>query len=334
MFFPVVIGHSFRNFLALACAGIFLAACHSSGGGSQSAASLESFAAVDGLDLAADPAGNLYVVGGGGPQGRGVTKLTASGTASPVQLPGGFPTAVATDQAGNVYVATSVSVVSSEAAIDRLAPDGTWKRLPVTLGDASVTRFRFVSGLAVDQAGNAFIADNDDNEIRRLSPEGILTLLAGGVSPDPAEVDGVGRAAYFARPGGLALGPGGNLYVADNAGQTIRKVTPDGVVTTIAGVPFAVGSMDGTGNSATFNAPRQLMVDSSGDIYVADGGNALIRKIAPDGTVSTIVGMRGQTGFAPGPLPGVIDAPFGLALSGPDLFITTPGFVRVVRNVP
>lgn len=323
----------FRMAVIFASAAVLAVACHGNGGGEETAPSLASFAAVRGTAIAADRAGNLYVVGGAGPQSRGVTKISPSGTASPLQTLGGFPTAATADPAGNVYIGTSVSISADEATIDRLAPDGTWKRLPVTLGDAPVTRFKFVSGLAVDAAGNVYIADDGDNEIRRLSPEGILTVVAGGVSADPAEVDGVGRGAYFAGPGGLVLGPAGDLYVADHAGQTIRKVTPDGVVTTIAGVPFVAGSMDGAGHAATFDEPRELAVDSSGDIYVADRGNGLIRKIAPDGSVSTVVGTRGRTGFVPGPLPGVIDFPFGLAFSGRDLFITTPGFVRVVRNI-
>jgi DNA-binding beta-propeller fold protein YncE len=130
----------------------------------------------------------------------------------------------------------------------------------------------------------------------------------------------------------LAFDAAGNLYVADQFGDTIRKIAPDGTVTTIAGMALVAGSVDGPASSATFNAPSAVAVDSSGVLYVADTGNALIRKIDLSGNVSTLAGTRGAQGFTPGPLPGVIDPPTRLALFGKDLYFTMDNAVGVVRN--
>jgi hypothetical protein len=111
-------------------------------------------------------------------------------------------------------------------------------------------------------------------------------------------------------------------------------VTLSGFVTTIAGVPLVAGDADGPAASATFSGPRQAVADASGNVYVADASNALIRKISPSGQVSTVAGTRGARGFSPGPLPAVLDPPLALALVGRSLFIATTAGVRVIRNLP
>ena len=115
----------------------------------------------------------------------------------------------------------------------------------------------------------------------------------------------------------------GNVYVTDSNNHTLRKVTPAGVVTTVAGLAGTSGSADGTGTDARFNFPWGVAVDAAGNVYVADSNNSSIRKVTPAGVVTTLVGHPGATGFQPGPLPGVLNGPAGLALTPDgDLVIT------------
>src|SRR5205823_1215793 len=109
-------------------------------------------------------------------------------------------------------------------------------------------------------------------------------------------VDGNGRDALFAYPGGLAVDGSGNLYIADHNNHTIRKINAAGSVTTLAGTAGIAGSADGNGSSARFNGPTGVAVDGSGNVYVADAGNQSIRKIAPSGAVTTFVGFSGVAG--------------------------------------
>src|SRR5207245_2335683 len=104
--------------------------------------------------------------------------------------------------------------------------------------------------------------------------------------------------------------------------STIRKITPAGVVTTLAGTAGSTGSTDGTGAAASFRFPLGVATDSAGNVYVADTDNSTIRKITPAGVVSTVVGMPGQASFVPGALPGLLAFPQGVAVSGTSLYIT------------
>src|SRR5438105_3678542 len=115
-----------------------------------------------------------------------------------------------------------------------------------------------------------------------------FTTLAGAVSIGSA--DGTGSAARFSQPSGVATDSSGNVYVADSYNHTIRKITPAGVVTTLAGLAGSRGSADGTGSAARFYYPWGMATDSSGNVYVADSFNSTIRKITPAGVVTTLAG--------------------------------------------
>ena len=144
------------------------------------------------------------------------------------------------------------------------------------------------------------------------SPVGTITTFAGGAQ---GSADGTG--ARFWYPSGVAVDGGGNVYVADSSNRTIRKVTPAGVVTTLAGTAGSSGSADGTGAAARFYSPAGVAVDGVGNVYVADRSNHTIRKITPAGVVTTLVGAATESGFSDGRGPlARLYAPYGVAVDG------------------
>ena len=154
-------------------------------------------------------------------------------------------------------------------------------------GSGSVARFNTPAGVALDATGNLYVADSVNNLIRRISPDGLTATLTGqaGVS---GSADGSGSAAQFNAPYGVALDRTGNVYVADVNNHTIRKISPSGVTTTLAGQAGTFGSADGVGNVARFHYPYGIAVDVSGNVYVADRYNHTIRKISPTGVTITL----------------------------------------------
>ena len=224
------------------------------------------------------------------------------------------PWAVAVDAFGNVYVADLNSSV-----IRKMTPGGVVTTLAGMAGSTgsadgvgAAARFFQPMGLAVDSAGTVYVADTYNNTIRKVSPAGVVTTLAGrpgGGATSSMPTDGTGAGARFFLPQGVAVDAAGIVYVADTGLHTIRKITPAGVVTTIAGKQLTEGYADGTGASARFNDPVGIVVDSAGNLYVSEGSswdgsdttNHTIRKITPDGTVTTLAGAAGQTGSSDGP---------------------------------
>ena len=142
-------------------------------------------------------------------------------------------------------------------------------------------------GVAVDGAGNVYVTDN--SAIRKVTPAGLVSTLAG--SPGNAgNADGPGNVARFQAPTGLTLDADGSVFVADTSNFTIRRITPAGVVSTLAGSAGKDGYYDGNGGEARFYFPTGVAVDTSGNIFVVDSANESIRRIAPDGRVTTLAG--------------------------------------------
>ncbi|MBS0377975.1 MAG: hypothetical protein JSS29_05760 [Proteobacteria bacterium] len=168
-------------------------------------------------------------------------------------------------------------------------------------GTGTSARFNGPVGIVADGAGNLYVTDGSPGgPIRKITAAGVVTTFAGSISQGSA--DGSGKDAGFSDPKGIRIDSAGNLYVADTGNSTIRKVTPDAVVTTLAGSAGGWGSQDGTGPAATFFEPYALAVDSSGFVYVADSNNNEVRKISPQGVVTTLVpaktGLYGPSGIA------------------------------------
>ncbi|WP_176884857.1 NHL repeat-containing protein [Dyadobacter soli] len=156
-------------------------------------------------------------------------------------------------------------------------------------GHGEDAAFREAYGLATDAEGNLYVADSGNNRIRKITPDGWVTTVAGDSAFGSA--NGTAAQARFNYPHGLVVDGDGNIYVADAGNSLIRKISPDGIVTTLAG-SGAAGFKNGRGKEAAFNFPADIVLDPDNNLYVSDGGNACIRKITPDGVVSTFA-----TGF-------------------------------------
>jgi gliding motility-associated-like protein len=151
------------------------------------------------------------------------------------------------------------------------------------------------TGIIIDAAGNVFAADYDHGYIKKIAGN-VATIFAGSGERD--KINGPGNTASFNNPDALAIDANGNFYVADLSNNMIRKITPDGFVSTFAG-NGTIGASDGPGTAATFSAPRGMVLDATGNIYVTDSKNNLIRKITTAGVVSTFAGS-GVSGFTNG----------------------------------
>ena len=206
------------------------------------------------------------------------------------------PLGLAIDAAGNLFVADAMNhtirKITSAGVVSTLA--GSAGVPGFADGTGTGAQFNYPAGLTVDAGGNVYVADRSNNIIRKIAPTGLVTVLAGLPGVSGAD-DGTGSLALFNQPSGLVLDGAGNLYVADTGNSTIRKVTPAGAVSTLAGLPTIGGNQDGTGSGAMFNQPRALTTDSSGNLYVADTGNAAIRKVTPAGVVTTLALRQGTT---------------------------------------
>ncbi|MBK8095185.1 MAG: choice-of-anchor D domain-containing protein [Verrucomicrobiaceae bacterium] len=166
-------------------------------------------------------------------------------------------------------------------------------------GTGSAARFSNSTGTAVDGDGNVYVADISNQIIRKITPAGVVTTLAGSPG-STGSTDGTGSAARFYNPSGVTADSSGNVYVADYWNHTIRKITPGGTVSTLAGLALTPGTANGTGSTARFRYPHDVAVDGSGNVYVADNENHTIRKVTSAGVVTTLAGLAGTAGSADG----------------------------------
>jgi hypothetical protein len=287
--------------------------------------------------VALDSAGNLYVADGVDNTLRMITAggavTTLAGTPNTFGSADGFgadarfnsPQGVAVDSGGNVYVADSRSStlrkINAARVVNTLA--GTAGLMGTADGTGAAARFDFPVGVAADSAGNVYVADSNNNTLRKITAAGVVTTLAG-TARVRGGADGTGTNASFNAPQGVAVDGAGNVYVADWSGHTIRKVTTGGVVTTLAGSADMAGSADGTGAAARFTSPQGLAVDGAGNLYVTDQSNHTIRKVTPDGVVTTLAGSAGVAGSADGTGTAArFNNPLGVAVdSAGNLYVT------------
>jgi sugar lactone lactonase YvrE len=192
----------------------------------------------------------------------------------------------AIDASGNMYVAdlnnNVIRKINSDGVVSTFAGSGSFSYAD---GTGTAASFNTLERIAVDLSGNVYVTDRNNNKIRKITPAGVVTTLAGSSS---GSANGSGTAAQFSAPKGIAVDNLGNVYVADTNNHRIRKITPAGAVTTLAGSSY--GDNDGTGTAAQFQSPQDVAVDGSGNVYVADTSNSKVKKITPAGVVTTLAG--------------------------------------------
>ncbi len=262
--------------------------------------------------LCADITGNIYVVEAYNhkirkitPTGE-VTTFAGSGIGGYVDGLGTaskfyFPFGICSDSSGNIYVADSgnnrIRKITPSGVVSTLAGSGPSGPGGYADGIGSSARFNNPCGVCSDSSGNIYVADTQNNRIRKITPSGVVTTFAGSGG---GYLDGTGNAAQFGNPRGLCSDSSGNIYVADIQNYRIRKITPSGVVSTIAGsTPNSSfeGYIDGTGIVSQFRTTSGVCSDSLGNIYVADSENQRIRKINSTGVVSTFAGTTISEGI-------------------------------------
>lgn len=265
-------------------------------GSTDGSGTIASFKYPDGLTT--DASGNIYVADNGNNEIRKISPGGLSSALASVTNPGG----IAIDGNGNTYFTDLAG-----GSVSKLTTGGN-----VT---TFASGFNQPYGMVIDGTGNLYVADQLNNVIKKITPAGVVTTIAGTIinSFPITPVNGPANSATFHSPAGIAIDATGNLYVADTNDNMIRKITPGGVVSTLAG-SGSPGMTDGTGAAASFWAPTGITVDASGNVYVADKNNHIIRKVTPDGVVTTVAGKKGVYG-APGSGPATtitFDFPVGL----------------------
>lgn len=306
--------------------------------------------------VALDGAGNLFIADTGTQRVRQVlpsrTIVTLAGVGVPIwglapeQTPAvsaglNYPMGVAADPQGNIFIADTYNHTVRKVGADRLmvtavgtseggiGPDS----LPPTQ-----TQLRGPQGVCFDRQGTLFVVDTSNHRVLRVTSAALAESVAGNGSPGDAGDGGPARAAELNQPSACAMDSFGNLFLADTLNHRIRKVTPAGVIATVAGTGDAGFSGDeGPAAEARIRTPRGIVVDDSGDIYLADTGNHRIRQVTPDGVIHTIAG-QGAAGFLGdgGPAAAaLLDSPGGLFLDGSGaLYFADTGNDRVRRLEP
>ncbi len=208
---------------------------------------------------------------------------------------------MAVDAAGNLYVGGSQAIwrVTPSATATLLA--GNRNATDYVDGTGTAARFYHIGGLTVDGAGNVYVSELQHHTIRRVTPAGEVTTVAGARSQE-GSIDGPALSARFNAPTGLAIDPSGNVLIADRGNYLIRRLTPGGVVSTLAGSAGMLGPVDGTGAAARFNQPHILAFDSNGSLLIGEG-SCVVRRMTPANVVTTVMGFPNECtvrlGFAP-----------------------------------
>jgi len=310
--------------------------------------------------LAFDPQGNMYITDPGDPYPNDrVRKVAPGGTittfAGGGSIPGpdigdggpatlaelNVPEGVAVDGVGNVYIADRnngrIRKVNVAGTITTIAGGGI--PIPPDVGDggpATSARVAAPDGVAVDGQGNVYIADRDQQRVRKVNAAGIITTIAGNGTQGSGGDGGPATSAQLRFPGGLAIDGQDNLYIADRNNQRIRKVNAAGIITTVAGTgdvcsPNYVCGDGGPATSATLQSPTGVALDAQGSLYIVMASR--VRKVDTAGIITTIT-----SAFDPGPYPGdglpAIVAktfgPYGVTVDGQgSLYIAEPNGSRV-----
>ncbi len=302
--------------------------------------------------IAFDSNGNNYSIG---LQGTGVASAvaftpgiigTVAGTPGQTGYSGdggaatsallGFPYGVALDNAGHLYISdntnSAIREVNGQGSINTIVGNGTVGYS----GDGGLATSALIAnawGTATDIAGNLYIADTNNNVIRKVDANGIITTVAGNHTPGLSGDGGPATSAQLSGPAAVTLDGNGNLYIADAGNNVVRKVDTNGMITTVAGDAYdgsaGYSGDGGPATSAQLRGPEGVALDSAGNLYIADDANQLIRKVSTNGIITTVAGTPGSSGFAGdgGPATSAqLAYPFGIALdSAGDMYIACVG---------
>lgn len=291
--------------------------------------------------VALDGSGNLYIadksnnrvrkVAGGTMStvaGIGTAGYSGDGSAATsAQLD--QPYGVAVDSGGNFYIADRLNNV-----VRKVTAGGTISTVAVTLGPLTQP-----FGVAVDSAGNLYIADTGNSVIRKVNTVGVISTVAGVVvTPGYTGDNGPATSAQLNQPFGVAVDSSGNLYVADTSNNVIRKVSTSGTITTVAGNNAAGAGYSGDGGAATsaqLYLPSGVTVDSSGNIYIGDTFNNVVRKVSTSGTITTVAGngTAGYTGDGGLPTSAELNQPFGVVVDSSGNLYVADYVNNVIRKV-
>jgi sugar lactone lactonase YvrE len=281
------------------------------------------------------PAGVISTVAGNGNSGF-------SGDGGPATSAGlNYPSGVAVDAAGNFYIAdfnnNRIRKVTVGGVISTVAGNGT-AGFGGDGGYATSAQLRYPYGVAVDAAGNLYIADSSNSRIRKVTSGGVISTVAGNGTYGFSGDGGPAASAGLYYPRGVLLDAGGNLFIADAYNNRIRKVTSGGVISTVAGNGAAGFSGDGgPATSAELYLACGVAVDTGGNLYIADYANSRIRKVTPAGVISTVAG-NGNSGFSGdgGPATSAqIFYPTGVVVdSGGSLYIADYNNSRIRKVTP
>ena len=264
--------------------------------------------------IAVDAAGNLYIADG---SNRRIRRIDPVGTITTVAGNGalGFsgdngpataaalisPSSVALDAAGNLYIADAtnhrIRQVDPSGTITTVAGNGS-SGFSGDNGSATEASLTNPAAVALDAAGNLYVADQGNQRIRRVDTAGTITTVAGNGTPGFSGDNGPATAGSLAAPFGVALDVSGNLYIADRSNQRIRRVDPSGTITTVAGNGVQGFSGDnGPATAAALAVPLAVALDAAGNLYIADSGNHRVRRVDPAGKITTVAGT-GTAGFS------------------------------------
>ncbi|MDM5180918.1 hypothetical protein PO883_27430 [Massilia sp. DJPM01] len=257
--------------------------------------------------LAIDAAGNLLLI-----EGNLIYKITADGTATIIagSADGGWadgdafnarfssPSGLAIDAAGTLYVSdtgnASIRKITSDGKVLTIA--GRFEQIGSADGQGNKASFNLPRGIDVDAAGNVFVNDAGNKTVRKITQAGVVTTVAGTpVLPrSSGSIDGLAQDARFYAPKGIGADAAGNVHIADSLNHAIRRITPDGAVSTLAGSARVSGTADGIAGQASFRLPTELSIDARGNLFVFDvassqaPGISLVRKVSPAGVVTTV----------------------------------------------
>src|SRR5213593_4687735 len=279
------------------------------------------------------PSGTITTIAGNGSWGFSGD----GGPATSAQL--NYPGTVTVDATGNVYIADT-----RNQRIRKVTPWGTITTIAGNggggfKGDGGPASFAMLNnpwGVTVDNNGSLYLADTSNQRIRKIGPDGIITTVAGSGSRGFSGDGGPAVLAQLAEPAGVAVDAAGNLFIADTNNERVRKVTPDGIITTVAGNGTQGFSGDGgAAVDAQLAYPNSVAVDGAGNLFIADTNNQRVRRVTPDGIISTVAGngKYGYSGDGAAAPAAQLGSPYGVSVDGTNTLLIADSANSRIRKV-